>query len=220
MLTSGSSEMTTLVEKRTEWIPRILASYGDHAVWSEVAKAKSGSRIRGWSADGRGVRTVLENIQGDVCEFAMNETHLAGTMGDGIDCNLVQREARFWAVRRDDGKFATPSLSPVLYHEPLTFWETATNGTFLAATASTYPGEWGFLLARIQGWDIRILTKEYPAWFAMTSKYLYVMMTPRNKFQGRASEIRRYDLEKFDQIGEPYEGVLRPPAEICDLVPC
>ncbi|HWV39421.1 MAG TPA: hypothetical protein VN033_13210 [Vulgatibacter sp.] len=166
------------------------------------------------------MRTVLENVPGDVCEFTMNETHLAGTMGDGFDCEWVQREPRFWAARRSDGPFATPSSSPVLFDEPLTFMGSATNGTFLAATAATRPGQWGFFLARIEGWDIRILPKEYPAWFAMTSKYLYAMMPPRNEYHDRVSEIRRYDLEEFDQLGEPYQGVLRQLGELYDLVPC
>ncbi|HEY0867947.1 MAG TPA: hypothetical protein VGE01_11230 [Fimbriimonas sp.] len=211
LLSPHSSEATALVESRDPWIPRRIASFGELVVWSEVQRAEAGSRLSGYNvADGQGVRTVLEHLPGDACEVAINRTHIAGSLGNGAACNLVQQDGRLWAVERSAGPKATASLSPVLYDKPVTFFHTATNGRYLAATMATYPGEWAFLLARVGEWTFRFIPDEWPAWFTMTSRYLYVMTTFRNKDAGKVTEIRRYDLDHFDRIGEPYVGVMRP----------
>lgn len=220
LLTPGSSELTSIVEIRDEWIPRIPASFGDVVVWSEIEKAKSASRIRGYGLDGRRLRTVLGHLPGDVCAVSMNGTHLAGTLGDGSDCYLYQKNARFWSVRRDAGPAAAASLSPILYDGLLTFWGSATNGSFVATTMTDNHGNWAFILARTRDWSIRFVADEWPAWFTMDAKFLYLMNTRQDAYVGRVKEIRRYELEKFERFGAPFEGFLRDPSVICDLFPC
>ena len=221
LLTPGSSDVSSIVETKGEWIPRIPTSFGDLVIWSEVEKARSGSRIRGYGvSDGLRLRTVLGHLPGDVCALSMSSTHLAGTLGNGASCNLYQKDARFWSVPRDAGPAAPVSLSPVLYNGLLTFWNSASNGDFVATTMTDNDGNWAFVLARTQDWTIRYLPKDWPAWFAMDSKYLYLMATRRDKYAERVKEVRRYDLGMFERIGAPYEGVLLDPAVLCDLYPC
>jgi len=221
LLTPGSSVMTPIVEESRDWIPRIFASYGNLVAWSETGTSSPGSRIRGYGVeDGRALRTVLDHLPGDVCALSMSHSHLAGTLGNGPSCNLYQEDSRLWAVRRDAGAAGAASLSPVLFDGWVTYFNSTTNGRFVAVTMADDERGWAFLLARIQDWNIRYIPNDWPAWLAMDSKYLYTMATRRDKYRGRVKEVRRYDLEGFDGIGAPYEGVLLDADVLCDLYPC
>jgi hypothetical protein len=213
MLTPGSSEMTTLATG--EWFVR-GAGEGDLAIWS---KSQTGDyRIEGWAPNG-GVRTIIPSMATDTCSVAISPTRLAGFTGDnsGQYCSSYPNP-RFWTTPRAYSPSEVKlTQSPPFSPNPHYVGKMVTWGDFLVAHVrdeTVPPGPHNatvfyLLVARVTDWKLRKIQPGgddlvHGSAFTLTDTHLYAAFqkTLANE-SDRIETIRRYDLSKFDQIGDP-----------------
>lgn len=213
MLTSGSSEVTAIVDAGDGWLPTQGAVFDDLLVWSELDANAAGSRIRALNRAGDDPETLFD-LPLDTCRLHVTKSTVGGVMGYGQGCTDGQAEARFWAYRRGSPPGSPPSESAVLYPEAIHSAHSSMSGDFIASTFGTWTQKYGFIIARISDWRLRALPipDGYgPVYFTLANEMLYLAYTPLNKDKGTITEILRYDLGQFfETLGVPYEGELKP----------
>lgn len=221
-LTPGSSE-TTVVEQPIEsgFVTGRGVALDDTVVWSEQKVSGGSSRIRAWKPDGDGVRTILEGIPADVCAVGLSDAHAAGFATAG-GCGLWGTGGRFWiADRNPDGTLSEARFGPVFWPEPvLSVDDVATWGNHVAMIWNERyydrpEDRQRLILTRTTDWAMRDVRSPegYEVWrAALTDEYLYVVFTGVRANVGRFTHVYRYDLSRFDEIGEPLQPVADPPA--------
>lgn len=190
---------------------------GDLIVWQELRRGDEvGSRVRGWRPDGGGVRTLLDDIPVDTCSVGLSPTHVGGF--SNVGCHYGP-EGRLWIARRGEGDTLIDfRLGPVLSAEriavsvkPLKVW-----GDYLAvgwgpAQYETLADRGHMYLVRTTDWSVRKLPSpegHEGGAATLTDDYLYTAPTvPATRL---SSYIYRYELARFDEIGEPVETLAEP----------
>jgi hypothetical protein len=187
-----------------------IASGGDGATWSEVTIASLGSRIRTWVPGIAAPRVLEPNLAGDVCKVAVGGGSVAAwsvvPTGER-SCSFFQPNGRFhWY-----GPDATARHGPTL-REPLRPGVLATWGQFVAAEIRRDEGEPfvldHVLLTRSTDWAARILVP--PSGYevldiTLSDRYLYLVHGPLDASRGSCVDVIRYDLRRFDELGDPFD---------------
>jgi len=159
---------------------------------------------------------MLDLIPVDTCAVGVGPNHVGGFSNIGCNYGL---EGRLWIARRAEGDTLTDfRLGPVISAGPIggsaapvKVW-----GGFLAAGWSpadyrTLAERGHLLLARTSDWEMREIPG--PPGFEMgfstlTDQYLYALpLAPASR---HATHIYRYELAKFEQLGERIEPVAEP----------
>jgi len=195
---------------------RLGDGLGDLIAWQELRRGEVGSRVRGWRPDGQGVRTLLGDIPVDTCSVGLSPTHVGGF--SNVGCNYGP-EGRLWIARRGEGDTLTDfQLGPIVSAEriavsvkPLKVW-----GDFLAVgwgpeEYETLPDRGHLYIARTTDWSIRKIPNQpghEGGAATLTDEYVYTV--PTNPATRLSTHIYRYELAKFEQLGEPVETVAEP----------
>lgn len=222
-ITPGSSEYTELDRMRDAGFYASRGdALGDLAVWSELREGQTGSRVRGWSPDGRGVRTLMDDVPVDTCATGVSDTHVAGFSTAGA-CDYFNHEGRLWiADRQADGTLSNFRLGPIFSAdrvaeaEPVRTWGDFVSVVWGPEIRESRDERRQLLLARASDWTMRNLKapaghEVYMA--SLTDDYLYVVFSLSNGAGwAKFTHVYRYDLAKFESIGEPVEPVAEPAA--------
>lgn len=191
------------------------STLGDLLVWPELKVKSVGSRVRAWTPGG-GLRTILDDVPVDTCAVGLSDTRVAGFSTAGA-CDSFQPDGRLWiAERGENGNLVRLRLGPVFWPRPVTEIDTvATWGDHIAVA-------WGeriyerpedrrrLLLARVTDWAMRDIRapEGYEVWSAsLTDEHLYVIFSRTGAGYSQFSEVVRYELDKYDLIGEPLSPV-------------
>jgi hypothetical protein len=213
-LTPGSSELTTVVTTGGGILRG--AGEGDLGIWSRVDGTIYS--IEGWSPNG-GVRTIIPSMATPTCSVGVSSTQLAGFTGDftGVHCEYYANP-RFWLTPRA----YTPAevnltVSPAFSSNPSSVYKLVSWGGHVAAYIIEDPaigdsGPNGFrylVLGRTADWKFRRLVapegrRVHNDAFTLTDTSLYwAFAGTKTGEEAKIQTIRRYDLSKFDQIGDP-----------------
>ena len=216
-LEPGSSEVTELEDLGEEFVADSGADDADLAIWAEMKYRGQGSRIRGWAPDGQGVRMLLSDLPGDTCAVGLSGTRIAGAMiepRDGRGCRATYGKFTVWYAERHGVDSAGPEVafSPQITDRSVVPEKATTAGDFIAVkVAQTDKGlenRDNVILVRTTDWAKRWVPP--PPGHAiydhtLTSRYLYVAPTGVGGTWEIHDSVYRYDLTKFESIGEPLE---------------
>ncbi len=220
---AGSSDRPVVVSGDGVVVQGSGAGYRDLAVWSEI-REDSGSRVRGWTFNG-GVRTLVDQLPGIVCEVAPTATGVVGTLvPDDSFCNYTGPGLRLWRLTYEDGTGSPavtigPELSGLeVGASNLTAW-----GDFAAFYASVNQPdgtrtEHG-VVVRLSDWTARQIVKQpqhdevHHSTVAVTDRYLYWGEGPAVQREGRISVVYRHALSNFEELGEPFGVAVAAPAD-------
>lgn len=215
-LTPGSSEITVVDRPRdTGYRAERGAALGDLVIWAELSAAQQGSRIRAWSPDD-GLRTYYDGIGLDSCSVGLSDTHVAGFSTRNA-CDSHQLDGRLWvADRTRDGTLANLRVGPIFWPNPVA------EATPISTWGDHIAVVWGekvyanpadrqrLLLARTTDWAMRDLRgpEGHEVWEAgLSAEHLYVIYTGVGQYIGSFTHVYRYDLDKFEHIGQPITPV-------------
>ncbi len=212
-LTPGSSAITVLDRPSDSGFRTArAAALGDLLIWSEIDRSAPGSRVRFWKPDGRGIRTAMQGIEVDTCSIGLSSTHVAG-FSTANACATYQDEGRFWiAERTEDGTLANLRLGPVFWPRPvvdasgIATWGDYAAMVWVEEVYENLADRRRLLLARTTDWAMRDIRgiEGHEVWAAgLTDQHLYVVYTLPGAHVGKFSAVYRYDLDKFDSIGQP-----------------
>jgi len=217
-LTPGSSELTLLDDPREAGFKAEHgAAFGDVAAWPELDLKKVGTRIRAWRPDGKGIRE-MGSVSLDVCGIGVSDTRIAGF--SKRTCGPFEPEGRLLvADRTADDKLENIQVGPIFSTSGIGMGGApAVWGDHVAAIwgAKGYvdPGDRRILLlARTTDWAMRDLRGPdgMEVWEAgLTDQHLYVVFTQTGAKIGQFTAVYRYDLDKFEHIGNPIVPVPDP----------
>jgi len=216
-LEPGSSEVAELEDLGEEFVASSGADGSDLAIWTEMKYRGQGSRIRGWAPDGRGVRTLLSDLPGDTCYVGLSETRIAGAMIEPQGrrgCRATYGKFTVWYAERNGVESAGPEVafSPHISNRSIWLDKTTTAGDFIAVqviqTNKGLENRDNVILVRTTDWAKRWVPP--PPGHAiydhtLTSRYLYVAPTGVGGTYEIHDSVYRYDLTKFESIGEPLD---------------
>lgn len=217
-MTPGSSEITTFASFDGDFVVGKGAALSDLLVWPELNRSGPGSRVRAWSVGGEGIHVILDDMSVDTCAVGLSDSQVAGFSTAG-GCDSFQPEGRLWVAKRSgNGALTDFRLSPIFWPEPVTAGGAGVHtwGDYVAVIwgEQNYDGladRGRLLLARTTDWamrDLRGPDGEYEVWESgLTSRYLYVIFTYPGAKVGQFSHVYRYDLDKFELIGNPIAPV-------------
>ena len=225
-LERGTSAMSIIHDERTsDYRLSHGTALGDLAIWSENLSDRDDphARIRGWMPDGQGIRTLIERIEGRVCEVALSETAVAGYLADS--CGMYGYGHRVVVAPFEaDGTLGELRTSPPITDISMGVGEIRTGGDFvavraLAATYDTLTEKSPVYLIRMTDWAVRLidyLPESQASSIALDDGFLYVVHATNKAtpiFRG-TSHVYRYDLSRFDELGTliepPDDGVAEP----------
>jgi hypothetical protein len=161
------------------------AGQGDLAVWID-RPARGAVRIRGWSPDGRGVRTVVADAPAGTCEIVATPAHVIGlALGAGADSCRTSSTLAIWSSPRAPGSSPPPiARSPVLHAAGFAPQSFKAWGDFAAAllwpldsTGQPRPAPF-FLVVRLSTWEAWRLDPQpgrafHADGWTLTDRYLY-----------------------------------------------
>jgi len=185
------------------------AGQGDLAIWTDYPSATT-ERIRGWSPDGKGVRTLVESVPPDTCWVGVSPTDIVGLAASA--CKLFG-DLRFWrAPRSKDTIVFPPSVSPVLDYGAN--WTIRTWGNY-AGTVLYKPDDAGAFsktnslvlvqLSTWKAWRIEPTPGNYfdqDTW-SLTDTAIYLGEQKIGASSMGLSLVKRIDLSMLDQVGTP-----------------
>lgn len=181
-------------------------SDGGTAFWAEVGLDGAGSRIRRWSPGMDASELVADDLPGDICGLATGDGTLAAwsyLSPSGRSCHVFQPNGSFLWIGPNGERRSSPKEPEEGGITDITTW-----GSFVAAII--HPLEFDetyVLLMRIPDWSTRKIVPfagHRSERITLSERYLYYAQTPLDAHLGEVREVRRYDLERFDSIGEPY----------------
>lgn len=181
---------------------------GDLAAWTEVGN----TRIRGWSNDGLGVRTLLESAPVDTCFLAMSATQVVGITLNGA-CDGAEG-VHFWAAARSGAAVTGVRVGPVVPGSvrPSHTVEQRTQGDYASImlwNRDDYDYEHPYViitqLSTWRTWRVRPSPGSglFSSGTALDDRYLYL-----GENNGTGAEVRvvrqitRIPLAALDQYGE------------------
>jgi len=216
-LDPGSSEVALLEDLGEEFVADSGADDANLAIWTEMKYRGQGSRVRGWAPDGQGVRTLLSDLPGDTCLVGLSETRIAGAMIEPQGrrgCDASMGKFTIWYAERI-GERVGPSItiSPQISDLRMAFYRTlSTAGDFISVQVARkgVPNDDrdNVILVRTTDWAKRWippLPGHTIYHHTLTKRYLYLALTGPGAAYGVHDSVYRYDLTKFDSIGEPLE---------------
>jgi len=218
-----SSQTTLLVEADPKWSmwSAPAATNGNRIIWSEDDFPTAG-RIRSWSRDGQGATTILDPAPVETCELSMDDRTIVGFYNEnGRPCNVAPANYRFWWVPRGEERI---SSSEPISEERVTSFGLTSRGDYAAAqiyrdlvradgSSIDRTDRVRIILIRLSDQSMRQFRPppemDFLAYF-LSRKHLYVMYQPavNANMAGSTEGVFRFDLEKFDRIGLPHDGVL------------
>lgn len=206
MLEPGSSE----IERLDSSAVGESANDGEWVVWTEPMQGKQ-QRIRGWTADGRGVRTVVPAFDGRSFLVAIGGDSISGFVGGGVDAGRTPHY--FWTFSRAER--GRPRMGPVLWPGVMVGTAMATWNEWIAVGGGLVKDEdpvtsanahTRVALSRSADWETRWIgeAEGFEAIYdlTLTSTHLYVVPTEKFEGWGRTREVYRYDLSQFESLGK------------------
>ncbi|HEY0840125.1 MAG TPA: hypothetical protein VGD74_08055, partial [Vulgatibacter sp.] len=215
-LEPGSSEVTLFEDLEDEYVAESGSDDADLAIWTEMKRYQRGSRVRGWAPDGAGSRTILDDLPGDTCSVGLSATRFAGAMIEATGrrgCDARFGKFSVWyADRNGTAAGSTVSFSPQITDRAIVLDKTTTAGEYIAVQVIQQEGKHedrdNVIFVRTSDWATRWLPP-LPGHavydHALSTRYLYVALTGWGADYGDHEAVYRYDLSKFDSIGEPLE---------------
>jgi hypothetical protein len=184
-------------------------SDGTSVTWSEVQLHGFGSRLRSWGTT-EGIRTLVNGLDADVCKVAVGGGSRVGwsVRPDGIrECAAFQPNGQFHWHGSDGVDRDSPVIEEQLFVPKLATW-----GPTIAAVISwPIPGNafngFAVLLIRSSDWSARRIepTPDHEVLdVALSDRYMYSVETPLDARRGTFQHVRRYDLERFEDLGIPF----------------
>lgn len=216
-LEPGSSELSEFEDLGEEYFAESGADDADLAIWTEMKLNQQGSRVRGWAPGWPNARTLLDGLEGDTCLVGMSETRIVGAMIEargkrGCNANLG-RFTVWYAERSGDGAGPTVTVSPPISDLSMALYRTvSTAGDFISVQVARQgvPNDDrdNVILIRTSDWAKRWippLPGHTLYHHTLTKRYLYLALTGAGSGYGFHDSVYRYDLTKFETLGEPMD---------------
>jgi len=204
-LTIGSSEVSPLAQPEGRAYVGGAAAGQGLVAWSEVQVEPAVSHVRAWAPDGKGVRTLVASMPGDVCAVGVGAASVAGLVdepGDGPSCYGTGTSARVWIADRAGG---APRTGPALGIEGLRAERITTSGPYVALlfarNGDMLPSgrsRHRIALVRTTDWATKWIDAPDDVQLhriTLAGPHLYVVQTPADVRFTRFDEVRRYDVE-------------------------
>jgi hypothetical protein len=211
-LTPGSGEVG-VIASGVNAIGGSGTSYGGLAVWAE-GLAGGRTRLRGWRPGGS-PRTLHADVPGLICQLAATPNHLVGLLrSPGSYCNGMSPEVRIWYAPWAENEPGAVTLGPPLASFGLSVsrFDAWNDFAVLWVTDAPTLEEYG-LVVRFSDWSVRRIIPQagmdvHFHSLAVTDRHVYWGEGVYPKGTHRASRMYRFDLSRFDQLGEPFVGTL------------
>ncbi|MBE7480556.1 MAG: hypothetical protein HS104_11305 [Polyangiaceae bacterium] len=197
----------TLLESNSH--SQLGGGQGDLAVWTDYPNASS-ERIRGWSPDGKGVRTLIESVPTDTCWVGVSPTDIVGLAASA--CKLFG-DLRFWRAPRSKDTIAfPPSVSPTLDYGAN--WAVRTWGGY-AGTVLYKPDDAGafsktnsLVLVQLSTWKAWRIEPTPGSYFdqdtwSLTDTAVYLGEQKIGASSMGLALVKRIDLSMLDLVATP-----------------
>lgn len=215
-LEPGSSDLSEFEDLGEEYFAESGADDSDLAIWTEMNVHQKGSRVRGWAPGWSKARTLLDGLVGDTCHVGLSENRIAGAMIEargkrGCYANLGKFTV-WYAARSDEGAGPTVTISPPISDLSMSLDAVSTAGEFISVQVTrqgvSNDDRDNVILVRTTDWAKRWippLPGKSIYHHTLTKRYLYLALTGAGAGYDYHDSVYRYDLSKFDSLGQPME---------------